>query len=91
MPQMQCNGVGELYDSTVDYLKVGVFPGWFRGWPAKEAAATRLRRDGHARRGSALDTQRAPRRPPRFVGFGSRPDRDSFPGAGCLAVGYMAR
>jgi transcriptional regulator with XRE-family HTH domain len=44
IPEMQCNGaLRELYDSMVDYLKVGVFPGWFRGWPGKEAAATRLR------------------------------------------------
>jgi transcriptional regulator with XRE-family HTH domain len=44
IPQMQCNGaLRELYDSMVDYLKVGVFPGWFQGWPGKEAAATRLR------------------------------------------------
>jgi hypothetical protein len=44
IPEMQCNGaLRELYDSMVDYLKVGVFPGWFQGWPGKEAAAVRLR------------------------------------------------
>jgi transcriptional regulator with XRE-family HTH domain len=44
IPEMQCSGaLRELYDSMVDYLKVGVFPGWFQGWPGKEAAATRLR------------------------------------------------
>ncbi|HUN32508.1 MAG TPA: helix-turn-helix transcriptional regulator [Trebonia sp.] len=44
IPEMQCHGaLRELYDSMVDYLKVGVFPGWFQGWPGKESAAVRLR------------------------------------------------
>lgn len=44
IPEMQCHGaLRELYDSMVDYLKVGIFPGWFQGWPGKEAAAVRLR------------------------------------------------
>jgi transcriptional regulator with XRE-family HTH domain len=44
IPEMQCNGaLRELFDSMADYLKVGVFPGWFQGWPGKEALAVRLR------------------------------------------------
>jgi transcriptional regulator with XRE-family HTH domain len=44
IPQLQCNGaLRALFDSMAEYLKVGIFPGWFRGWPQKEAAARRLR------------------------------------------------
>jgi hypothetical protein len=32
-----------LFDEMAEYLTNGVFPGWFTGWPKKEAAAVRLR------------------------------------------------
>jgi transcriptional regulator with XRE-family HTH domain len=44
VPQLACNGaLRELFDTMADYLTNGVFPGWFSGWPKKEAAAMRLR------------------------------------------------
>jgi hypothetical protein len=44
MPEMGCHGaLLNLYDLLQAYLKTGVYPGWFQGWPEKEAAARRLR------------------------------------------------
>ena len=44
IPEMQCNGaLLKLYESMGPHLKVGVYPGWFQGWPEKEASAKRLR------------------------------------------------
>jgi transcriptional regulator with XRE-family HTH domain len=41
---LHCDGaLRELFDQMSEYLTTGVFPGWFAGWPAKEAAAVRLR------------------------------------------------
>jgi transcriptional regulator with XRE-family HTH domain len=42
--EMQCHGaLLKLYRSMGSHLKVGVYPGWFQGWPEKEASAKRLR------------------------------------------------
>ncbi len=44
VPDLRCDGaLRELFDSLAEYLTNGVFPGWFQGWPNKEAAAVRLR------------------------------------------------
>ena len=41
---LRCDGaLRELFDQMAEYLTNGVFPGWFAGWPLKEAAAVRLR------------------------------------------------
>jgi hypothetical protein len=42
--ELACGGaLRQLFDSMAEYLTNGVFPGWFAGWPNKEAVATRLR------------------------------------------------
>jgi transcriptional regulator with XRE-family HTH domain len=44
IPDLRCDGaLRELFDHMAEYLTTGVFPGWFKGWPKKEAAARRLR------------------------------------------------
>jgi hypothetical protein len=44
IPGLRCDGaLRELFDQMSEYLTNGVFPGWFQGWPKKEAAARRLR------------------------------------------------
>jgi transcriptional regulator with XRE-family HTH domain len=44
VPGLRCDGaLRALFDEMVEYLTNGVFPGWFQGWPKKEAAAARLR------------------------------------------------
>lgn len=44
---LRCDGaLRELFDQMSEYLTNGVFPGWFQGWPAKEAAALRIRSFG---------------------------------------------
>jgi transcriptional regulator with XRE-family HTH domain len=44
IPDLRCDGaLRELFDQMSEYLTNGVFPGWFQGWPGKEAAAVRLR------------------------------------------------
>jgi transcriptional regulator with XRE-family HTH domain len=44
IPGLRCDGaLRELFEQMSEYLTNGVFPGWFAGWPAKEAAAVRLR------------------------------------------------
>ena len=59
IPQLQCNGaLRALYNSMADYLKVGIFPGWFRGWPQKETAAHRLRAFGLVVLPGLLQTER---------------------------------
>ncbi|HEX4833995.1 MAG TPA: helix-turn-helix transcriptional regulator [Trebonia sp.] len=44
LARLRCEGVlQQLYDSMAEYLRVGIFPGWFAGWPGMEAVARRLR------------------------------------------------
>jgi transcriptional regulator with XRE-family HTH domain len=44
IPDLRCDGaLRELFAQMSEYLTNGVFPGWFAGWPAKEASAVRLR------------------------------------------------
>lgn len=44
IPDLRCDGaLRELFDQMSEYLTNGVFPGWFQGWPNKEAAATRIK------------------------------------------------
>jgi transcriptional regulator with XRE-family HTH domain len=44
IPGLRCDGaLRALFDQMAEYLTNGVFPGWFQGWPNKEAAAVRLR------------------------------------------------
>jgi transcriptional regulator with XRE-family HTH domain len=44
IPELACDGaLCALFDEMAEYLTNGVFPGWFTGWPKKEAAAVRLR------------------------------------------------
>ncbi len=41
---LHCDGaLRALFKNMRDYMKTGVFPGWFAGWPGKEAGAVRLR------------------------------------------------
>ena len=43
-PELGCNGaLRALFHAMRDYLKNGVFPGWFQGWPEKEEHAVRIR------------------------------------------------
>jgi len=47
IPDLRCDGaLRELFDQMAEYLTNGVFPGWFQGWPKKEAAAVRIRSFG---------------------------------------------
>lgn len=44
IPELGCNGaLTELYEILSVHLKRRVYPGWFAGWPDKEAQARRLR------------------------------------------------
>jgi transcriptional regulator with XRE-family HTH domain len=44
IPGLRCDGaLRELFDQMAEYLTNGVFPGWFQGWPNKEAAAVRIK------------------------------------------------
>ena len=44
LPELGCDGaLRALFDAMRDYLKNGVFPGWFQGWPEKEEHSVRLR------------------------------------------------
>ena len=44
IPELGCNGaLTELYDILSEHLKRRAYPGWFAGWPDKEAQARRLR------------------------------------------------
>ena len=44
IPELGCNGaLTELLDLLGEQLKQRPFPGWFEGWPEKEAQAKRLR------------------------------------------------
>jgi len=43
-PELGCNGaLTELYEILSVHLKRRAYPGWFAGWPDKEAQARRLR------------------------------------------------
>ena len=44
IPELGCNGaLTELYEILGEHLKRRAYPGWFAGWPDKEAQARRLR------------------------------------------------
>jgi hypothetical protein len=44
IPDLRLDGaLMALFEAMRDYLKNGVYPGWFREWPRKEAHARRLR------------------------------------------------
>jgi hypothetical protein len=44
IPELGCNGaLTELYEILSEHLKRRAYPGWFAGWPDKEAQARRLR------------------------------------------------
>jgi transcriptional regulator with XRE-family HTH domain len=44
IPELGCNGaLTELYEILSVHLKRRAYPGWFAGWPDKEAQARRLR------------------------------------------------
>jgi transcriptional regulator with XRE-family HTH domain len=44
IPELACNGaLTRLYALLSDHLKRGAYPGWFAGWPDREAHARRLR------------------------------------------------
>ena len=44
---LRCDGaLRALFDQMAEYLTNGVFPGWFAGWPLKEAAAVRIKSFG---------------------------------------------
>jgi transcriptional regulator with XRE-family HTH domain len=44
LPELGCNGaLTALYEVLSEHLKNRAYPGWFAGWPEKEAAARRLR------------------------------------------------
>ena len=44
LPELGCNGaLTALYGILAEHLKDRAYPGWFAGWPDKEAAARRLR------------------------------------------------
>jgi transcriptional regulator with XRE-family HTH domain len=44
IPELGCNGaLTELYEILSVHLKRRAYPGWFAGWPEKEAGARRLR------------------------------------------------
>jgi transcriptional regulator with XRE-family HTH domain len=44
IPELGCNGaLTELYEILSVHLKRRTYPGWFAGWPDKEAQARRLR------------------------------------------------
>ena len=44
LPELGCNGaLTALYEILSEHLKNRAYPGWFAGWPEKEAAARRLR------------------------------------------------
>jgi transcriptional regulator with XRE-family HTH domain len=44
IPELGCNGaLTELYEILSVHLKRRAYPGWFAGWPDKEAEARRLR------------------------------------------------
>jgi transcriptional regulator with XRE-family HTH domain len=44
LPELGCNGaLTELYGILSEHLKRRAYPGWFAGWPDKEAQARRLR------------------------------------------------
>jgi transcriptional regulator with XRE-family HTH domain len=44
---LRCDGaLRELFDQMSEYLTNGVFPGWFAGWPKKEAVAVRIKSFG---------------------------------------------
>jgi transcriptional regulator with XRE-family HTH domain len=44
IPELGCNGaLTELYGILSEHLKRRAYPGWFAGWPDKEAQARRLR------------------------------------------------
>lgn len=44
IPDLHCDGaLQRVFEMLEDYLTTGVFPGWFKGWPKKEAVAVRLR------------------------------------------------
>jgi len=44
IPGLGCNGaLTELYEILSEHLKRRAYPGWFAGWPDKEAQARRLR------------------------------------------------
>lgn len=44
VPELNTGGVlGELRELLRDYLKQRAYPGWFAGWPEKEAGAKTLR------------------------------------------------
>lgn len=44
LPELGCNGaLMALYEVLSEHLKNRPYPGWFAGWPEKEAAARRLR------------------------------------------------
>ena len=41
---LHCDGaLRELFENMRQYMRTGVFPGWFAEWPEKEASAVRLR------------------------------------------------
>jgi len=41
---LHCDGaLRELFENMRQYMRTGVFPGWFQGWPEKEEHAVRLR------------------------------------------------
>lgn len=47
IPDLRCDGaLRELFDQMSEYLTNGVFPGWFAGWPKKEASAVRIKSFG---------------------------------------------
>jgi hypothetical protein len=44
LENLRCDGaLRELFNTMRHHMGTGVFPGWFQGWPDKEAAAIRLR------------------------------------------------
>jgi transcriptional regulator with XRE-family HTH domain len=44
LPELGCNGaLTALYEVLAEHLKNRAYPGWFAGWPEKEAHARRLR------------------------------------------------
>jgi hypothetical protein len=44
LEDLRCDGaLRALFEAMGEYLTTGVFPGWFQGWPRKEAAAVRIR------------------------------------------------